>query len=168
MIYVMCGIPGSGKSHYVKIKKEFLESINHRVYVLNATDIRTLFTNNYSDKRFYKQVFSTINYWLVAYLRRCTLKDDVLIDKITGNEVDIFIDATYIKREHRTPLVKIAQDAGMGNQIACVFVNPPIDIVLKQNKEREFIVPERRILQMHEQFEFPSEKEGFAKIYVIE
>ena len=49
---------------------------------------------------------------------------------------------------------------------ACVFINPDISVVMKQNKMREFPVPDRIIVDLYSKIELPEQSEGFEKVMV--
>ena len=76
----------------------------------------------------------------------------------------ILIDNTSVTKKSRKRYIDCAQK--FHKSIACVFLNPDISVVMKQNKIREFSVPDRIIVDLYSKIELPEQSEGFDKVMV--
>ena len=76
----------------------------------------------------------------------------------------ILIDNTSVTKKSRKRYIDCAQK--FHKSIACVFLNPDISVVMKQNRMREFSVPDRIIVDLYSKIELPEQSEGFDKVMV--
>jgi predicted kinase len=76
----------------------------------------------------------------------------------------ILIDNTSVTKKSRKRYIDCAQK--FHKSIACVFLNPDISFVMKQNRMREFSVPDRIIVDLYSKIELPEQREGFDKVMV--
>lgn len=167
MIYMMCGVPGSGKSTYVSVIAETIESNSGKVYVLSSDSVREFFLKDVSDQRFNKEVFSTIKYWLNSLLNRCALTPSGLVDKVSNCPVSIFLDATFIKKAHRKSMIDIVKKHNMDKALCCTYFDIPLEVCKQRNTYRARSVPDYVITRMNKEFETPSLEEGFELIHTI-
>jgi predicted kinase len=77
----------------------------------------------------------------------------------------ILIDNTCVTKKSRKRYIECAQK--FHKSIACVFLNPDISVVMKQNRMREFPVPDRIIVDLYSKSELPDKSEGFDKVMVL-
>jgi predicted kinase len=77
----------------------------------------------------------------------------------------IVIDNTCVTKKSRRRYIDYAQK--FHKSIACVFLNPDISVVMKQNRMREFPVPDRIIVDLYSKIELPEKSEGFDRVTVL-
>lgn len=147
-LYLLMGIPGSGKSTWVQ---------NHystNQIIVSRDDIRfSLVQENeeYFSKE--KQVFNEF------------------IDFINYNlekGYDVFADATHISKAGRNKV--LSRITASPNEVGIIWVNKGLSKVLDQNELRagtRAYVPRSVITRMHEQLEKPEFEEGFDVIYEV-
>ena len=142
-LIVLSGVPGSGKSYFsnaLKMDKE------RHVYVISSDQIRKDITG---DQR---NLTQDPLVWKIFYSLVKTYSDD--------KDGIVIMDATNAKKEYRLDNIKPFK--GLYDKVDLVCFQIDKDLVLKQNKEREFPIPEEALLRLIEDFEVPdSEEETF-------
>ena len=137
-LYIMCGLPGSGKSTYAKT----LNAAN-----ICPDNIREELCGNAVNQSKNKEVFS------LAFERAQKLLED-------GK--DVVFDATNVTiSARRNVLNKLSAYCG---KTICVVVGTNKEKCKQRNMFRERHVPEFVIERMSNVFVYPSKKEGFDKI----
>ncbi len=140
-IIVLCGLPGSGKSHYAHTQ------VSGNTIHLSSDEIRERIFGNVASQRYNGFVFSIMR---------------LMVEKAIQSNCDVLVDSTNIQAKHRKPWIDIA--VRMGAQVVCVFVNPTLEECIKRNELRDRNVPRDVIEKMHDKLEPPTEKEGFHVI----
>jgi len=143
-ITLMCGLPRSGKSTWIKNNKT-------NEVVVSADDIRYLV---------YNQQFWGDGEPLMWSIRGMMLK------YLMQQGVDIIIDETNTMSERRQPIIKMAKKYGyyiIGNTIEGIWV----DTCIARAKEinQDYLIPV--IERMAAQFELPKIDEGFDELNMI-
>ena len=142
-LIVLSGIPGSGKSYFsnaLKMDKE------RHVYVISSDQIRKDITG---DQR---NLTQDPLVWKIFYSMVKTYSDD--------KDGIVILDATNAKKEYRLDYIKPFK--GLYDKVDLVCFQIDKDLVLKQNREREFPIPEEALLRLIEDFEVPdAEEEAF-------
>lgn len=148
-LFLMCGIPGSGKSTWLK---------EHNYYNISRDKIRFELVKegeDYFSKE--KKVFKT-------FVRRIQES----IDSDTTPK-DIYCDATHITQISRNKLLKSLNLDNVG-RIAIVVCYPSLEEALRRNKQRtgRSFVPESAIKKMYWNFERPEDDEDryYDVVYV--
>lgn len=143
-LYLMMGIPGSGKSYHANM------IANDHSAVIHASDaIRDeLFDGEYSRETNAK-VFSVLHRRVKKDLRR-------------GQSV--IYDATNISFSSRKRVLLDVKSIPCRKVL--VFIATPLDDCLAQNSARERKVPGDVIERMYEALENPKTSEGFDEIWV--
>jgi tRNA uridine 5-carbamoylmethylation protein Kti12 len=79
----------------------------------------------------------------------------------------VILDATNAKKEYRLDLIKPYRELYDEIDLVCFHIDR--DLVIKQNKEREFPIPECALLKLIDAFEMPDEeeKEFFDHVDII-
>ncbi len=147
-LYVMCGIPGSGKSTWVK--NNLTENDKH----ISRDEIRFSMVNR-REEYFSKEdkVFEQFCLDIAAALKK---------------GYNVFADATHINRGSRRKLLQ--QVAMYADSIQAIEVCTPVSIALERNEGRKDeglrYVPPSAIKRMYSQYEEPDYDEGFDEILI--
>ena len=146
-LYVMCGIPASGKS---TLAKEMKDSSPKTIKWVSRDDIR--FSLMKSGDDYFKnetQVFKTF----------C---DNINLFLSQGYSV--IADATHVNKKSRRKLLKNIHVPC--DEIIAVYVDYPINECMYRNSKRsgKYRVPEHAMRRMIDSFEIPDESEGFTHI----
>lgn len=139
-VYVMCGVPGSGKSTYAHSIADDLDAI-----VVSSDDVRAELYGDASCQANPARVFNEV-------YRRA--------HEIVDSNLSVIIDATNIKRKDRRRIVKEFPY----NEIVALVMNTPLEVCLERNENRDRVVPRDVIRKMYDNFELPSRYEGFKVI----
>lgn len=165
MIYMMCGIPGSGKTTRAFDIKKSLEASGDKCYFLSSDYIREFFLRDVKDQRYNRAIFSTMRYWLDSILYHCKISDNQMVDKDDPNlKVHIILDATFIKKEYRKQMIDVVKKHHMEKQINCQFMDTSLSECMRRNKARNRVVPEKVLCRMYADLEEPKSGEGFEVV----
>lgn len=159
----MCGIPGSGKSTWIK---------NHLNWF---SDSRVIVSRDEIRFAILEEAYVHIsNLTSREYFSREKQVWKVFINTIChslSTHVDTIVDATHINEASRAKLLN-GIEAQYGSlkdiEINVICINTGFDTSLVRNNQREGIqkVPESALRNMYESFEAPSLSEGFDNIYI--
>lgn len=140
VIITLVGIPASGKS-------TFAEEYRKKGYVIASTDEarKTL----YGDEAIQGNIKDVL---CVVY---------GIVEDAVKNHKNVVVDSTALTPYERMQILRFS-----ARHIAVCF-DTPVDTCLRRNQERERHVPERIILQMYERMIYPSEEEGFEKVFFM-
>ena len=139
-LVVLSGVPGSGKSYFSNALRENKE---RHVYVISSDQIRKDITGDQRDMSQDELV------WKIFYSLVKTYSDD-------KNGI-VILDATNAKKEYRIGNIKPFKDLYDEIDLVCFQIDK--ELVLKQNKEREFPIPEDALLKLIDAFEVPDDEE---------
>lgn len=142
-LIVMCGIPGSGKSHF---SKEYSNS--HPDFEIVSTDeIRKQLFNDETNQENNYLVF------LTAYQQ---------IEKILKKGKSVIFDATNLKSKDRKKITKYFSEKNL--ILKLIVMKTFLDVCKLRQKQRERSVPEDVIEKMYNSFEEPDKSEGWNEI----
>lgn len=149
-LYMMIGLPGSGKSTYAK---ETLLKFNPDWGYVSRDEVRFEMIDDvehYFDKE--DDVFREFCNRIEMYLLR-------------GQNV--IADATHLNAKSRLKLIKALKTKP--SKIYAVYINTPFDVCMERNKERTGLqlVPDQAMYNMQRRFKAPSHDEGFETIYMV-
>ena len=142
VFYMMVGLPGSGKSTYAKTLK---------VPIVSSDSIRAELFGDENDQDHNAEVFTEVEKRIRNYLKNgesCTL------------------DATNLSRKRRRNFLKTISNYDDVEHVA-ILIATDIDLCLKQNKQRDRVVPEDVIMRMFRHLSFPRIDEGFDRIIIV-
>lgn len=140
VIITLVGIPASGKS-------TFAEEYRKKGYVIASTDEtrKTL----YGDETIQGNIKDVLR---VVY---------GIVEDAVKNHKNVVVDSTALTPGERMRILKFP-----ARHIAVCF-DTPIEECLCRNRKRERHVPERIIFRMYERMIYPSEEEGFEKVFFM-
>lgn len=148
-LFLMCGIPGSGKTTWA------LKHISPLEKYVSRDEVRfSIVSENeeYFSKE--KEVFRKFTNLINIYLEE---------------GYDVYADATHLNRASRNKLLRAI--SFKPSEINIIWIKTPLKEALKRNENRKgtrAYVPCSAIHRMSYQIEQPSFEEGFNKIYIIE
>ncbi len=135
-IVITVGLPGSGKSTYLK---------RRGVNAISSDEIRRLIADDPGDQSVQARVFASIRYLIRQRLA-------------VGRPVT-YVDATHLTRWERRPYIRLARRYGCG--LEALFFDVPVDVCIVRNGRRERVVPSRVIREMSRKMQVPVIEEGF-------
>lgn len=145
-LYLMCGIPGSGKSTWLK---------NHVSYGVVVSRDAVRFSMVKEDEEY----FSKENEVFAEFVRQ--------INENLGAGKDVFADATHLNPASRNKLLN--QVSGY-DEVHAIVMLKTCDTALKQNENRvgtRAYVPRSVIRRMANQLQMPRLEEGFKSVIVV-
>lgn len=155
-IFLLCGIPGSGKSYWAE---EMAVSLGSDAIIISRDKIRFSLLKN-DDNYFSKE-----NAVFAQFVKK--------INDCIANQIPyIFIDATHISIASRAKILKRLQIPA-GTELSVEVFNTSLQTCLKRNNKRtgRALVPESAIKSMSHSFSEPTIKElsnyPFSKIQIF-
>ena len=143
-LYVMVGVPGSGKTTYVR--RNLRDALR-----ISLDDLRLMF----SGKTFDAQIEPAV-----------AIAGDAILDALVGSAAslkrDIVFDATNVSRSRRARLIELARRHGL-SPIA-IFINCPLTEAQSRNQQRAVPVPAPVVKQFGQRLEPPTIDEGFVDV----
>lgn len=150
-LYLMCGIPGSGKSTYLKTR------FSQPARIISRDEIR--FSMVKEDEEYFskeKEVYAEF----ISQIKE-TLKF----------EAEVFADATHLNEASRAKTLRALGEALKDVEVNVIWMRVPLETALAQNEKRlgtRAYVPPSVICRMNSQLTSPIKEEGFEHIYIIE
>lgn len=163
-LYLTVGIPGSGKSTYVKALKnvKVVESDAIREELFGDANLQFtpefLKEHGIDENLSYKQKkhqAGQIVFTIVYDRCRTALSE--------GN--DVVLDATNLSKFCRKN--SLSRLKGLYSDAIVLYFDTPLEKALENNNNRIRHVPEEVIKSMHSKMEIPTKEEGFSKIVII-
>lgn len=152
-LWVLIGIPASGKSSWIQEHISFFDE-PEKVKVVSRDNIR--FSLVKEDESYFskeKEVYETF------------IKE---IKEGLENKNEVIADATHLTPISRSKLFRSLGTSLKDVKVIGVVIDTPLKVALERNAERsgrEF-VPETAICNMKKSFMIPDLEEGFDRIYI--
>lgn len=150
-VYMMAGIPGSGKSTWIKENGRGITISRDALRLTLLKDGEQYFTH---EKTCYQHFINAI----IAAIKDETVEN-------------IYIDATHLTvKSRKTVFSSLGDLASKVDKKIAVVGTAGLDTCLKRNAQRtgRALVPENSVRDMANNFQFPTEDEGFDMIITFE
>jgi len=141
-IIVLIGLPGSGKTTFVR---------RLGVPVLSSDHIRKLLADDENNQMIHSRVFATIRY--------------LLRHRLAIGRPITYIDATHLTPAERRPYIILGQIYNCS--VEALYFDVPVEVCKQRNRQRSRVVPDDVIDRMAARLVPPSKKEGFSRIWVV-
>ena len=154
-LYLMCGVPGGGKSTIARSMAEELKT-EGRTAIVSRDAIRFAMLKDGED--YFKYENEVFNQFINQI-------NDALASESCSY---IFIDATHLNEKSRNKTLDrlhLTEDT----IIIPVSVRPPLDQCIEQNSRRtgRALVPESVIRKMYESYKAPTYQEKYSYHYIM-
>lgn len=149
-LYMMVGIPGSGKSYFLANN-----NLIKPYKVVSRDQIR--FSLVKEDEKYFSKEEEVFNKFVKE------------IKNGLDEGLNVYADATHLNELSRAKLLRALGSSLKDIKVEAIVIRPPFNIIKQQNAQRtgrEF-VPLSTIRRMNEQFTMPSCEEGFNKIWIV-
>lgn len=157
-LYIMVGIPGSGKSTCIKNSLEILVRDYGVGKIVSRDAIR--FSIVKEDEPYFskeKEVFNT-------FIQE--IKNGLADEKINF----VVADATHINQASRTKTLRALGTALKDVKVIAIVMNTDLDTCLQRNMKRtgRELVPEDAIINMYHNLTTPNVEEGFDEVWLVD
>ena len=149
-LYLMMGVPGSGKSTYVK------NILKYGDIYISRDEIRYSLLTEEDD------YFAKENEVIKTFIDN--------IDKSLINEEycgDVYADATHLSPKSRAQILNKLKNK---DKVSVIYLDIPLNIILERNAQRKgrALVPENVVRRMYNSIILPTKAEGIEKLIIID
>lgn len=152
ILYVCCGVPGSGKTTFLN------EMAHPSEKIISRDDIR--FSILKPGEEYFsheKEVYTKFINSIVTNIK---------------SGFNVYADATHLNEKSRYKLVHALKNRGCKpSEINAIYFNVPLDVCKERNNNRKgtkTYVPEEQLIQMYGAFVYPHKYEGFTNIWQVD
>lgn len=138
----MVGLPGSGKSTYIK---------SLGAAAISSDEIRQLISDDPANQSIHRRVFGVLR--------------DLVKHRLELKRPVTFIDATNLTTYERRPYIKLADLYDC--DIEAIFFDVSMEECQRRNGGRDRVVPDEVIAEMAKRLTPPDVSEGFSRVIVI-
>ncbi len=139
---ILVGLPGSGKSSYLR---------DRGIVALSSDAVRLLLAGDETDQTIHRKVFATLRY--------------LLKQRLAIGQPVTYIDATHLTRWERRPYLKLAEIYGC--DVEAIFFDVPLEVCRERNRRRNRVVPDEVLERMAAKLVPPTVEEGFDRVVVV-
>ena len=139
-LIVLSGVPGSGKSYF---SDALQTKSSNKVVIISSDALRREIAGDQRDLSKDKEVWE--RYYKIAK------------DLSKERDIIVIMDATHAKKVFRLDNIKPYRKLYDQIDLVCFKLNKAV--VLKQNREREFPIPEDALLRLIDEYELPDDEE---------
>ena len=155
-IVLVCGLPGSGKSHFAK--KYFQNDNRKRI---NRKEIRRhLFEMITFGESWHEENFDQHDEHLVKHVERR------IYEHFLQENCKVLVDNTSMRKASRKIYIDTAKR--MNKSIGIIFLNTPLQKCIMRNQQQDDQVPNTVISNEYAGMELPEKSEGFDSLGVIQ
>ena len=153
-LFVLCGIPASGKSSWAKVSEK---TFKEKTIIVSRDQIR------YSLLKPEDEYFSKEEEVFYVFVE--TIKNNIKNDNVRN----IIVDATHISKNSRRKLIKALGEAVKECKITAVVFTTSFDTCMERNSLRtgRAKVPVKDLTNMYNNFTLPLKSEGFDDIELV-
>lgn len=149
-LYLMIGVPGSGKSTYAK------NILKYGDIYISRDEIRYSLLTEEDD------YFAKENEVIKTFIDN--------IDKSLVNEEycgDVYADATHLSPKSRAQVLNQLKNK---DKVSAIYLDIPLDLILERNSKRKgrALVPENVVRRMYNSVILPTKVEGIEKLIIID
>ena len=149
-LYLMMGVPGSGKSTYVK------NILKYGDIYISRDEIRYSLLTEEDD------YFAKENEVIKTFIDN--------IDKSLINEEycgDVYADATHLSPKSRAQILNKLKNK---DKVSVIYLDIPLNLILERNAQRKgrALVPENVVRRMYNSIILPTKAEGIEKLIIID
>lgn len=149
-LYILIGVPGSGKSTYAE---ELYQKSERGIALVSSDCIRKSLYGNESCQDNPKKVF--------------TLAHKIIVDQL-AHDFDVIFDATNIYAKDRMDLIrKVCFEVKKEVRFVAIYFDTSIETCIARQDLRERKVPAKVIEKMNRQIDRPNFEEGFDIIRTV-
>ena len=148
-LYLMMGVPGSGKSTYAKNILKYGD-----IYV-SRDEIRYSLLTDEDD------YFAKENEVIKTFIE--SIDKSLEMEEYCG---DVFADATHLSPKSRAQVLNQLKNK---DRVSVIYLDIPLNVILERNAKRtgRALVPEDVVRRMYNSIQLPTRAEGIESIYFI-
>ena len=149
-LYLMMGVPGSGKSTYVKSMLKYGD-----IYV-SRDEIRYSLLIDEDD------YFAKENEVIRIFIEN--IDKSLVMEEYCG---DVYADATHLSPKSRAQVLNQLKNK---DKVSVIYLDIPLNIILERNAQREgrALVPENVVRRMYNSIILPTKEEGIEELIIID
>lgn len=147
----MVGIPGSGKSTYLRLNEKYF---NPSHVIVSRDAIRFSMLKDGDD--YFSKETAVFNKFVKLISQGLVMYDEV------------YADATHLNKISRTKLLNALRPYLRDVELYAIVIKVPLDQAVIQNGQRSgrARVPDSALVNMHKNFTIPTLEEGFKEIWL--
>ena len=148
-LYLMMGVPGSGKSTYAKNVLKYGD-----IYI-SRDEIRYSLLTDEDD------YFAKENEVIKTFIE--SIDKSLVMEEYCG---DVFADATHLSPKGRAQVLNQLKNK---DKVSVIYLDIPLNVILERNAKRtgRALVPEDVVRRMYNSIQLPTRAEGIESIYFI-
>ena len=149
-LYLMMGVPGSGKSTYAKNILKYGD-----IYV-SRDEIRYSLLTDEDD------YFAKENEVIRTFIEN--IDKSLVMEEYCG---DVYADATHLSPKSRAQVLNQLKNK---DKVSVIYLDIPLNIVLERNAQRKgrALVPENVVRRMYNSIILPTKEEGIEELIIID